>query len=81
MAQSYKTLKENFVSGLPGGSVSEVNYVTAIAPVRFLLFRLGCTKSLAFLGSLPGLVQPPSKTRPLSELRNTHLLCRFSTQC
>ena len=33
MAQSYKTLKEEFVSNLSGSSVSEVNYVTAIAPV------------------------------------------------
>jgi len=34
MAQSYKALKEGFVSGLSGGSISEVNYVTAVAPVR-----------------------------------------------
>lgn len=33
MAQSYKTLKEEFVSNLSGSSVSEINYVTAIAPV------------------------------------------------
>ena len=33
MAQRYKTLKEDFVSNLSGSSVSEVNYVTAIAPV------------------------------------------------
>ena len=33
MAQSYKTLKEEFVSDLLGGSVSEINYVTAVAPV------------------------------------------------
>ena len=33
MAQSYKTLKEEFVSNLSGSSVSEVNYVTAVAPV------------------------------------------------
>lgn len=33
MAQSYKTLKEEFVSNLSGSSVSEVNCVTAIAPV------------------------------------------------
>lgn len=34
MAQSYKALKEGFVSNLSGGEVSEVNYVTAVAPVR-----------------------------------------------
>jgi len=33
MAQSYKSLKQDFVSGLSGGSVSEINYVTAVAPV------------------------------------------------
>ena len=33
MAQSYKALKEEFVSNLSGSSVSEVNYVTAVAPV------------------------------------------------
>ena len=33
MAQSYKTLKENFVSNLSGGTVSEINWVTAVAPV------------------------------------------------
>lgn len=33
MAQNYKTLKENFVSNLSGGTVSEINWVTAVAPV------------------------------------------------
>lgn len=33
-AASYKKLKEDFVSNLSGGSASEVNYVTAVAPVR-----------------------------------------------
>lgn len=36
MAQSYKTLKENFVSNLSGGTVSEINSVTAVAPVSLL---------------------------------------------
>lgn len=30
---SYKARKEAFVSGLSGGSVAEINYVTAVAPV------------------------------------------------
>ena len=38
MAQSYKTLKENFVSNLSGGTVSEINWVTAVAPVNFALY-------------------------------------------
>ena len=33
MAQSYKTLKEDFVSNLSGGTVSEINWVTIVAPV------------------------------------------------
>ena len=33
MAQSYKTLKEDFVSNLAGGDVLEINYVLAVAPV------------------------------------------------
>lgn len=33
MAQSYKTLKENFVSNHSGGTISEINAVTAVAPV------------------------------------------------
>lgn len=36
MAQSYKTLKEDFVSNLSGGQMSEINYVTAVAPVKSL---------------------------------------------
>ena len=33
MSQSYKSLKEDFVSNLSGGSIGEINYVTAVAPV------------------------------------------------
>lgn len=33
MAASYKSLKEDFVSNLTGGKISEINYVTAVAPV------------------------------------------------
>ena len=33
MAQDYKTLKEKFVSNLSGGTISEINWVTAVAPV------------------------------------------------
>ncbi|KAL8710158.1 MAG: hypothetical protein Q9220_005241 [cf. Caloplaca sp. 1 TL-2023] len=38
MAQSYKILKEDFVSNLSGGSIWEVNYVTAVAPAAVLLW-------------------------------------------
>lgn len=30
---SYKQMKENFVSNLSGGPVSEINYVIAVGPV------------------------------------------------
>lgn len=33
MSKNYKALKEDFVSGLTGGDISEINYVTAVAPV------------------------------------------------
>jgi len=33
MSQSYKALKEDFVSNLSGGDINEINYVTAVAPV------------------------------------------------
>ncbi|KAI9815816.1 MAG: Glucosaminyl phosphatidylinositol (GlcN-PI) nositol acylation protein [Thelocarpon impressellum] len=38
MANSYKRLKEDFVSGLAGGSIAEVNHVTAVAPAAVLLW-------------------------------------------
>ncbi|KAI1261378.1 GPI-anchored wall transfer protein 1 [Xylariaceae sp. FL1019] len=37
---SYKQLKENFVSNLSGGSVLEINYVTAVAPIAFVLWSI-----------------------------------------
>ncbi|KAL8688150.1 MAG: hypothetical protein Q9218_005864 [Villophora microphyllina] len=38
MAQSYKSLKEQFVSDLSGGSIWEINWVTAVAPAAVLLW-------------------------------------------
>ncbi|KAL8870937.1 MAG: hypothetical protein Q9174_003129 [Haloplaca sp. 1 TL-2023] len=38
MAQSYKSLKEDFVSNLSGGSIWEINLVTAVAPSAVLLW-------------------------------------------
>ncbi|KAI1326981.1 GPI-anchored wall transfer protein 1 [Xylariaceae sp. FL0255] len=35
---SYKQLKEDFVSNLSGGPISEINYVTSVAPVAFVLW-------------------------------------------
>ncbi|KAI1374265.1 GPI-anchored wall transfer protein 1 [Hypoxylon crocopeplum] len=39
-ATSYKQMKEDFVSGLSGGSVAEINYVTAVGPVAFVLWSI-----------------------------------------
>ncbi|KAJ8113004.1 hypothetical protein ONZ43_g5258 [Nemania bipapillata] len=39
-ATSYKQLKEDFVSNLSGGSISEINYVTAAGPVAFILWSV-----------------------------------------
>ncbi|KAI9714570.1 MAG: Glucosaminyl phosphatidylinositol (GlcN-PI) nositol acylation protein [Candelaria pacifica] len=38
MANSYKSLKEDFVSNLTGGDVSEINWVTAVAPSAAILW-------------------------------------------
>ncbi|KAL8995394.1 MAG: hypothetical protein Q9169_004871 [Polycauliona sp. 2 TL-2023] len=38
MTQSYKSLKEDFVSNLSGGGIWEINYVTAVAPAAVLLW-------------------------------------------
>ena len=56
MAQSYKTLKEAFVSNLSGGSIWEINHVTAVAPVCISavtclqMLNLGYTGSLSAMG-------------------------------
>ena len=38
-AADYKARKEAFVSDLSGGSITEINLVTFVAPVRALLIR------------------------------------------
>ncbi|KAG9235952.1 GWT1-domain-containing protein [Amylocarpus encephaloides] len=38
MTASYKSLKEDFVSNLAGGSIAEINYVTAVAPIALILW-------------------------------------------
>ncbi|KAL8897906.1 MAG: hypothetical protein Q9207_006970 [Kuettlingeria erythrocarpa] len=40
MAQSYKSLKEDFVSNLSGGSIWEINHVTAVAPAAVFLWSM-----------------------------------------
>ncbi|ROT42459.1 hypothetical protein SODALDRAFT_347439 [Sodiomyces alkalinus F11] len=45
-AADYKKLKEDFVSNLPGGSIAEINYATAMAPSRQSLFKADTPFSL-----------------------------------
>lgn len=35
--KSYKQQKELFVSGLAGGTISEINYITVVAPAAYIL--------------------------------------------
>jgi phosphatidylinositol glycan class W len=44
IAASYKALKEDFVSNLTGGEISEINYVTAVAPVSTVTIGSGGKK-------------------------------------
>ncbi|KAI5927335.1 GWT1-domain-containing protein [Camillea tinctor] len=37
---TYKQMKEDFVSNLSGGSVTEINYVTAVGPIAFVLWSV-----------------------------------------
>ncbi|MCJ1391854.1 Glucosaminyl phosphatidylinositol (GlcN-PI) nositol acylation protein [Xylographa bjoerkii] len=53
MAQSYKALKEDFVSNLTGGSVTEINLVTAVAPAAVLLWSVLQSRR-AFFASYTG---------------------------
>ncbi|KAI9794063.1 MAG: Glucosaminyl phosphatidylinositol (GlcN-PI) nositol acylation protein [Peltula sp. TS41687] len=38
MAKTFKELKEDFVANLPGGEISEINYVTAVTPAAVILW-------------------------------------------
>ncbi|KAI0468433.1 GPI-anchored wall transfer protein 1 [Xylaria cf. heliscus] len=51
-ATSYKQLKEDFVSNLSGGTISEINYVTAVGPVAFILWSVLQSRQSFFGGPL-----------------------------
>ncbi|KAG6999594.1 mitochondrial distribution and morphology protein 12 [Physcia stellaris] len=53
MAQSYKSLKEDFVSNLSGGTIGEINTVTAVAPAAYLLWSALQTRQGFFLNESP----------------------------
>ena len=73
MGKSYKALKEDFVSGLTGGSISEINTVTAVAPVR-KIHRSRCIE--ISLINLPGCLRPLVRIAVTSLfLRTIHARC------
>lgn len=81
MTQSYKALKEDFVSNLSGGSVLEVNYVTAVAPVRP---QLALAKPHTYCMSLVSLflvVGTSSTASFLRQLWPNADACRLPSQC
>lgn len=47
-AASYKKLKEDFVSNLSGGTVSEINYVTLVAAVSSSSLRCDGPRLMEF---------------------------------
>ncbi|KAL2757082.1 hypothetical protein ACRALDRAFT_1062693 [Sodiomyces alcalophilus JCM 7366] len=52
-AAGYKKLKEDFVSNLTGGSPTEINYVTAVAPVAILLWSVLQSRQSLFKADNP----------------------------
>lgn len=48
MAPSSKAAKEDFVSGLTGGTVAEINLVTAVAPVGHEITSYGLLSGCIF---------------------------------
>lgn len=79
---SYKKLKEDFVSNLSGGSVTEINYVTSVAAVSpspprsfvrtKLIHTTGCGHSLGC---------PPGPPIVLPAVHTPCLCRRFPPQC
>lgn len=62
MAQSYKSLKEDFVSNLSGGGMSEINWATAVAPVCSIDQKSNVRLTEVATGSSAFVVGPSIKT-------------------
>lgn len=78
-AADYKARKEAFVSNLSGGSISEINLVTLVAPVTtperpFLSLK----SAYHSLGSAPSLDCSPADTLFLHPIYATRLSRRLS---
>ena len=82
MTQSYKALKEGFVSNLSGGDVSEINLVTVVAPVgsNDLLFLRELIE-IKFAGSRSSLVGSSGSTSFLYQSWLSRIRGRLPPQC
>lgn len=80
MPQSYKTLKEDFVSNLSGGTVFEINWVTAVAPVSLPPCNKYNTINTKFAGRISTMGSPPVAPRLLLKVRSASFPCRLPPQ-
>ena len=80
MAQSYKTLKENFVSNLSGGTASEINWVTAVAPVSLPNKIAVPMTEIKLIGLIPAVGSPSVTSRLLLEVRSASFPGRSAAQ-
>lgn len=68
MEQSYKSMKEDFVSNLSGGTIGEINQVTAVAPVSAIWPHLyPVLMTMAGKGCLSAMVSSSDPARFLRE--------------
>lgn len=77
MAQSYKTLKENFVSNLSGGIVSEINWVTAVAPVSLSRRNKSFPANTIILDRISTMGSPSIASRLLPTVQSASFPRRF----
>lgn len=78
-AAVYKARKEAFVSNLSGGTISEINLVTLVAPVSAPEWPLpGLKCAYHSLGSAPSLDRSPADTLFLHPIYATRTSRRLS---